>query len=117
MMRSCDAFLLLLGAFLLRGSQLSRANSSAHAELLSIGSPPRVSSPRGQRRAASLVSENEGGRSLLLVRDLPARSACLPGGLRRDGLLDHLVVSHGLVKFDEDGSTCGVDNCVCDVWS
>src|SRR6516165_1937373 len=31
-----DAFLLLLGAFLLRGSQLSRANSWADAELLSI---------------------------------------------------------------------------------
>src|SRR5215469_2435590 len=33
---SHDAFLLLLGAFLLRGSQLSRGNSSAHAKLFSI---------------------------------------------------------------------------------
>src|SRR6516165_2494075 len=54
--RHChDAFLLLTTAIWLRGSQLSRANSSAHAELSLIDMLPRAAIGLRMVAAANLV--------------------------------------------------------------
>ncbi len=78
--RHChDAFLLLAIAIWLRGSQLSRANSSAHAELSSIDMLPRAAigltmvAAANLVEVAALVGDTARATMLNALMHLPAR--------------------------------------------